>query len=314
MAKARVSNVIILSELRKGKSPAIIAKEYGISEAALSPRIRKMRELGLVERSATWPFSYKVLTPENRAELRSSMENRGLKSKSPSKNDKRRVLEAHRQGEWFSIVTGRVVGGRTWQLRSGGLVHYFKDKDFSIIAYSRKFVVWLDGWKGVSPNSQLVDGRTRIRQIADAFAERHNLVIEWFGYAGRPEFATVGAGEGVTKELSEGMGLQGGKAVSLDGAIFKGGTSSHQGKVHLSFSKDWDVQGSKAYAQRIHQVGATDRIVECPERLDRQEAVLVKAGDSIKALFDTISEIKGSSVVPEKGLSKVEDKDRRECA
>ena len=314
MLKVRVSDVKILSELRKGKSPAVIAKEQGLSEAALSPRIRKMRELGLIQRSVTWPFTYVVLTPEDRIDLRMSIQNRGLKSKQPTKNDTRRGLEVHKQGEWFSIITGKVVGGRNWQLRSGGLVHYFKDRDFSIIAYSRKFVVWLDGWKGVSPNQQIVDGRARIRGIADAFAERHNLVIEWFGYAGRPEFATVGAGEGVTKELTDGMGLQGGKVVSLDGAVFKGGTSSHQGKVHLSFSKDWDMQGSKAYAQRIHQVGATSRIVECPERLDKHEVALEKASMSIKDLFNAISEIKGSSVHSDAVLPKVKDSDRRECA
>lgn len=276
----KVSNAKILSELKKGLTPAQLAKAIGISKAALSFRIRKLREIGVIKKSNYWPYFYQVLTPEETLDLTAPMGYRGVKL---TVADSRRILETHKQGEWFKILSGRVSGGKVWTLAGGAKVHCFKEKDFTIKAFSSKLVIYAKSWWGLGPAAQIVDARTRIRVKADTFAKAQGLVLDWSGYAERPEFATTQVGEGVTKELETGMGLKE-APFSVGGVTFKAGSSSHPGKVHLAFSSGWTPTQCKEYADRIHRVGVSNRVVEAPDRLDAQEAVLRATTEALERL------------------------------
>jgi hypothetical protein len=265
----------VLALIRAGCSNAQIARHYKVSPSAVSQFMNDLRLAGRIQRIKTYPATYRVIEPEERNVKLASMGDGDVKL-GGSVGDGKRVVEPHKFGEWFVINSGSVVGGRAWHLGST-ICRRWVSADFTIIAYPKRFVVWLKTFNGKTPLDMVADGRARIRRRAELFAAEQGLVFEFEKYAGAREWNTPVPGQGLSKDLIDGLKLREGARVVGDTVWST--DKSHVGRAEFGTLKPVgkSLESADLYAKRLNILLSSDAFLELPVRLENFERLSTEA-------------------------------------
>jgi len=238
----------VISKLKEGMFASQIAKELKVSVPAVSRVIHSLILAGRIRKERSYPFQYKVLDIQDKADQKGSMGDIGLTI--ATVNNPLRVVEPHRFGAWFDVITGSVGGVLSWRLRGGGEVRKFVGDGYTVVAYKRCFVVWLKKFKGFSPLEQYQKGAEEIGFLAKEFANRWGLEVKFRGWCDNgPEWATTIMGRGLSKELIDRLELA--RAPVRVGEVVWKTDKSHPEKAELNH--DRPLEGV-VYAESLHKL------------------------------------------------------------